>query len=43
VFCELMKLRGLPVERFPLWVTPAFTEKDRADLKEGLVQAGLAL
>ena len=23
VFCELMKLRGLPVERFPRWETPA--------------------
>ena len=40
VFCELMKLRGLPVERFPRWETPPFTDKDRADLKEGLAQAG---
>jgi dihydrodipicolinate synthase/N-acetylneuraminate lyase len=43
VFCELMKLRGLPVERFPRWATPPFTEKDKADLKAGLANAGYAL
>ncbi len=40
VFCELMNLRGLPVERFPRWETPPFTDKDRAELKEGLEKAG---
>jgi dihydrodipicolinate synthase/N-acetylneuraminate lyase len=43
VFCELMKLRGLPVQRFPRWETLPFTEKDKADLKEGLVNAGYQL
>jgi dihydrodipicolinate synthase/N-acetylneuraminate lyase len=43
VFCELMKLRGLHVERFPRWETLPFTEKDKADLKEGVVNAGFKL
>src|SRR6266498_518699 len=43
VFCELLRLRGLPVERFPRWETPPFTDKDRTDLKEGLAKAGYAL
>ena len=43
VFCEIMKLRGLPVERFPRWETPPFTDKDKADLKEGLMNAGFKL
>jgi len=40
VFCEIMKLRGLPVERFPRWETPPFSDKDKAELKEGLEKAG---
>ncbi len=43
VFCELMRLRGLTVERFPRWETPPFTDKDRADLKDGLAKTGVAL
>jgi dihydrodipicolinate synthase/N-acetylneuraminate lyase len=43
VFCELMKLRGLPVQRFPRWETPPFSDKERADLKEGIEQAGFKL
>jgi hypothetical protein len=38
-----MKLRGLPVERFPRWETPPFTDKDKTDLKEGLANAGYTL
>jgi hypothetical protein len=38
-----MKLRGLPVERFPRWETPPFTDKDKADLKEGIINAGFKL
>ena len=41
MFCELMKLRGLPVERFPRWETPPFTDKDKTDLKEGLSERRL--
>jgi dihydrodipicolinate synthase/N-acetylneuraminate lyase len=40
VFCELMKLRGLGIERFPRWETLPFTEQDRANLKEGVLAAG---
>jgi dihydrodipicolinate synthase/N-acetylneuraminate lyase len=43
VFCELMKLRGLAVERFPRWETPPFSDKDKADLKEGVIAAGFKL
>jgi dihydrodipicolinate synthase/N-acetylneuraminate lyase len=43
VFCELMRLRGLPIERFPRWETAPFSEKDKADLKEGLSNAGFKL
>ena len=40
VFGELMRMRGLPVERFPRWECAPFTEKDRAELKEGIAKAG---
>ena len=43
VLCELMKMRGLPAERFPRWECAPFTEKDRADLKEGIAKTGAAL
>ena len=38
-----MRMRGLPVERFPRWECAPFTEKDRAELKEGIAKAGAAL
>jgi hypothetical protein len=31
------------VERFPRWATPPFSEKERADLKEGIEKAGFSL
>jgi dihydrodipicolinate synthase/N-acetylneuraminate lyase len=43
VFCELMKMRGLPVGRFPRWECAPFTEKDCADLKEGIAKTGAVL
>ncbi len=43
VFGELMRMRGLPVERFPRWECAPFAEKDRAELKEGIEKAGAAL
>ena len=43
VFCELMRMRGLPVERFPRWECAPFTEKDRAELKEGIQKTGVSL
>ena len=43
VFGELMRMRGLPVERFPRWECVPFTEKDRAELKEGIAKTGAAL
>jgi len=42
VFCELMRLRGLPVERFPRWECAPFTEKDRAELKERIQGTGVS-
>jgi hypothetical protein len=38
-----MRMRGLPVERFPRWECAPFTEKDRAELKEGIAKTGAAL
>jgi dihydrodipicolinate synthase/N-acetylneuraminate lyase len=43
VFAELMRMRGLPVERFPRWECAPFSENDRAELKEGLAMTGIAL
>jgi len=43
VFCELMKLRGLPVERFRAGRHLRSRNKDKTDLKEGLANAGYTL
>lgn len=43
VFAELMRMRGLPIERFPRWECAPFTERDRAELKEGLAKTGAPL
>ena len=42
VFCELMRLRGLPVERFPRWECAPFTDKDRAGLKDAMQGTGVS-
>ena len=39
----LTEVRGLPVERFPRWECAPFTERDRAELKEGLAKTGAPL
>lgn len=43
VFGEVMRMRGLPVERFPRWECAPFTQKDRDELKEGLLKTGVSL
>lgn len=43
VFGELMRMRGLPVERFPRWECAPFTDKDRAELRESLARTGIGL
>jgi dihydrodipicolinate synthase/N-acetylneuraminate lyase len=43
VFGEIMRLRGLPVRRFPRWECAPFTPQEREELKKGLVEAGLSL
>ncbi|HXG50961.1 MAG TPA: dihydrodipicolinate synthase family protein [candidate division Zixibacteria bacterium] len=43
VFGEVMRLRGLPVERFPRWECAPFTEAERRSLKESLAEAGAPL
>jgi 4-hydroxy-tetrahydrodipicolinate synthase len=43
VFGEIMRMRGLPVERFPRWECAPFTQKDREELKNGLEKTGISL
>jgi dihydrodipicolinate synthase/N-acetylneuraminate lyase len=43
VFGEIMRMRGLPIERFPRWECAPFTQKDRDELKAGLEKAGVSL
>jgi dihydrodipicolinate synthase/N-acetylneuraminate lyase len=43
VFAEVMRLRGLPVRRFPRWECVPLTPEERNDLKNGLTKAGVSL
>jgi dihydrodipicolinate synthase/N-acetylneuraminate lyase len=43
VFGEVMRMRGLPVERFPRWECAPFTDKEREELRKGLIEAGVSL
>lgn len=43
VFGEVMRMRGLPVERFPRWECAPFTDKEREELRKGLMEAGVSL
>jgi dihydrodipicolinate synthase/N-acetylneuraminate lyase len=43
VFGEIMRMRGLPIERFPRWECAPFTQKDRDELKAGLEKTGVSL
>lgn len=43
VFGEVMRMRGLPVKRFPRWECAPFTEKEREELRNGLREAGVSL
>jgi len=42
-FGEIMRLRGLPVRRFPRWDCVPFTVQEREELKKALTEAGVAL
>lgn len=43
VFGEIMRLRGLPVERFPRWECAPFSAEEREALRKGLAEAGVSL
>jgi dihydrodipicolinate synthase/N-acetylneuraminate lyase len=43
VFGELMRLRGLPVRRFPRWECVPFTPKEKEELKQALLETGVSL
>jgi dihydrodipicolinate synthase/N-acetylneuraminate lyase len=43
VFGELMRMRGLPVPRFPRWECAPFTDKERQELRQGLIDTGVSL
>jgi dihydrodipicolinate synthase/N-acetylneuraminate lyase len=43
VFGEIMRLRGLPVKRFPRWECAPFTDKEREELRKGLTETGISL
>ena len=42
-FGEIMRLRGLPVRRFPRWDCLPFTAQEREELKKALLEAGISL
>ncbi len=42
-FQEIMQLRGLPVRKFPRWDCLPFTDKEREELKNGLIETGISL
>jgi dihydrodipicolinate synthase/N-acetylneuraminate lyase len=41
VFFEAMRLRGLPVKRFPRWECLPFTERERKEFREALEAVGV--
>jgi dihydrodipicolinate synthase/N-acetylneuraminate lyase len=43
VFGEVMRLRGLPVRRFPRWECMPFSVQESDELKNGLIKAGISL
>lgn len=43
VFGEIKRMRGLPVKRFPRWECAPFTDKEREELRKGLIEAGVSL
>ncbi len=40
---EVLRLRGLPVRKFPRWEVLPFNDQEREDLKNGLIEAGVSL
>lgn len=43
VFGEIMRLRGLPVRRFPRWECLPFSDQERGELKNDLLKTGVSL
>ena len=43
VFGEIMRMRGLPVRRFPRWECLPMSRQQKEDLQKGLGEAGVAL
>lgn len=43
VFGEIMRMRGLPVRRFPRWECAPFTAQEREELRRGLLETGISL
>jgi len=43
LFGEIMRLRGLPVRRFPRWDCAPFSSGEKEELKKSLVEAGVSL
>ena len=43
VFGEIMRMRGLPVRRFPRWECAPFTAQEREELRKGLLESGISL
>ncbi len=43
VFQEIMRLRGLPIRRFPRWECYPFSSEEREQLKNGLTENGVSL
>lgn len=43
VFGEIMRMRGLPVRRFPRWECLPMSQQQREELRKGLSEAGVAL
>ncbi len=43
VFGEIMRMRGLPVRRFPRWECAPFTAQEREELRKGLLETGISL
>lgn len=43
VFGEIMRMRGLPVRRFPRWDCLPMSEQQKQELRKGLAEAGVSL
>jgi hypothetical protein len=42
VFGEIMRMRGLPVRRFPRWECLPMRDEQKQELRKGLIEAGVS-